>query len=406
MPLLTVIEAERLIQEATPPSPPTEMVVLTEALGRVLAEPVLADRDYPPINRATMDGIAVHRDAIARGTNPLTVECTIPAGVPAPRLRDPRNGCARIMTGAEVPENAEGIVPVEDVRVENGFARLVSPLAFTPGQHIHAKSIDRRRGDHLLEPGAFLDAPRIAILAAVGRSRIRVARAPRCAVISNGDEIVPIDREVIAPTEVRASNLIALCAGLTALGITEIDARHLPDDPGAITTAITEQLAVHDVLLLSGGVSKGAFDYIPSALAAAGARNVFHGVAQKPGKPLWFGKTDSCFVFGLPGNPVSTLSVFRRYVAPFIIRWMGGNPPLPRGIQLSGDIHPHPLLTLFIPVRVESAASGLDRAIPVEYHGSGDFAALSDSNGFIEMPPISREIVAKSRIFPFYSWHI
>lgn len=389
MALLSVQEAYGIIMSCALPHS-VETVAIHEATGRILAREIFADRDYPPINRATMDGIAVSGIA-ARAWR---LEATIPAGEPAKPLIDTAGGCAQIMTGAEVPANADAVVPFEDIDINGDIARLKNEASIMPGQHIHAKSADRRRGDRLLQPGVKLDAPRVAILAVTGHAMVPVVRLPRVGIISTGNEIVPVDAHSIQPTQVRASNQHGLISGLRQLGIHDIDVAHVADDAMAIHDAIANARRQCDVLLLSGGVSKGKFDYVPDALRSAGVEHVFHGIAQKPGKPLWFGRTSSCCVFGLPGNPVSTLTVFRRYVVPFIQCSLGMQPPEVESVSLGDGIQPHPTLTLLLPVK--KAGSRVD---PVTYHGSGDLAALAESDGFVEISPGS-----KSCLFSFYPW--
>lgn len=388
MALLSVHEAHKIIMQHARVMP-HETVQLAEATGRILAEPVYADRDYPPINRSTMDGIAV----CAGTPGPWRIEATIPAGHAAAALHDAHEGCARIMTGAEIPSNADAVVPVEDVEIQNECARLKPGITVKHGQFIHAKSADRRKGELILSPGIRLDAPRIAILAVLGCSSVRVAVQPRVAIITTGNEIVPVDYPNIQPAQTRSSNRHGLEAGLTAMGITPYICMHVRDDAGTIQQAIERALASCHLLLLSGGVSKGAYDYVPGALAAAGVKNIFHGVAQRPGKPLWFGTTSECLVFGLPGNPVSSLTVFRRYVVSCITKSLGAVEAEP--ILMHGHhVATASTLTQFLPVRV--AGNYADK---VEYHGSGDLAALAMSDGFLEIPPGSNE-----NMFVFYRW--
>ncbi len=395
MTLLSVADAYATIMEHRLPLA-TEEVPLEQAAGRILAQTILADRDYPPISRATMDGIAV--SAATKG--PWRIEATLPAGHPANPLRDTQSGGVQIMTGAEVPANADAVVPVEDIQLEGDTATLREGVDIVRGQNIHAKAFDRKRGDQLLEPGARLDAPRIAILAATGHARVRVARPPRVAILTTGSEVVPVDHPDIQPAQVRASNNIGLQAGLRLAGITDFTAEHIPDDEGHTINAIARALESCDLLLLSGGVSKGKFDYVPGALRQAGTHNLFHGVAQRPGKPLWFGRTETARVFGLPGNPVSTLTVFRRYVLPFIQLGMGMTPGEPVPVALATGLSPHPKLTLLTPCTLhQPAADAPAQARPVEYHGSGDLTALATSHGFVQIEPGS------SGSGSFFAWH-
>ena len=402
--MISVREASNAVC-AVLPETKTETIPLSISTGRVLCETVSADRDYPPINRATMDGIAICAPSWEHGVRAWTIEQIWAAGTPTTHLRDPLHGCAQIMTGASVPDNADGVIPFEQLDIRGPTATVHAETAFTRGQNIHAKSTDRKQGDVLLKQGVLLDAPRIAIMGSVGHAHVKVAVPPRVALLSTGDEIVPVDSKDIDPTHVRASNLLGLEAALRLLGISSIHARHVPDQRDTITNAISESLADYDILILSGGVSMGKFDYVPEALALAGVEKIFHGVAQKPGKPFWFGRTPSCRAFGLPGNPVSTLTVFRRYVAPYIQQSMGMNHVAPHMVRCRTELRPHPRLTTFPPVMTGISERGQHVAEPVTYHGSGDFAALAESQGFIEVPAGDLPF-PKDSAFPFYPWRV
>jgi len=402
MPLITVHDAYQTVMAEVPPIK-TESVPLAAATGRILAESVMADRDYPPINRATMDGIAISLDSWRSGVRLWKIEQTIAAGVSATPLKDHVNNCAQIMTGAEVPDNCSGIIPFEQVAIDADHARLLPSVEFIEGQHIHVKSSDRRQGDMLLKPGITLDAPRIAILAAVGHAIVHVAKPPRVAVLSTGNEVVPVEQKSVTATQVRASNSAALVAALRTCGVVEITDRHLPDDPEITYNEIRDALEHHDMIILSGGVSKGRYDFVPEALAKAGVQKIFHHVAQKPGKPFWFGKTDRNSIFALPGNPVSTLTVFRRYAVPYLRAGMGLPPPEVNTARIKQSIKPHPSLTTFPPVRVQINDEAVLDAEAVTYHGSGDFAALAESTGFLEIPAGNNPCPAGTR-FHYFPW--
>ncbi|HMO03398.1 MAG TPA: molybdopterin molybdotransferase MoeA [Kiritimatiellia bacterium] len=394
MTLPSVDQAYASILAHVPPCA-DETAPLDHAAGRILAEPVYADRDYPPIDRATMDGFAITFTAWQSGIRQWHLETTIPAGTPAPALHDPLHGCAAIMTGAEVPPGA-GILPVEDATRSGATITAAPDARFTDRAFVHARASDRRAGDLLLSPGQRLDAPRIAILAATGHAQIRVARTPRVTILSTGSEIVPVETTTPAPGQNRASNAAGLAAALRLLGIEPVAVRHLPDNLDATREAIAHALAISDLILLTGGVSKGQFDHVPAALEQNQVTRLLHGIAQKPGKPLWFGTRGPASVFGLPGNPVSTLTVFRRYVVPYLQKLSGATVETPRTVTLATPVAPHPTLTLFTPVRLTDPAT----AEPVTYHGSGDLAALATSDGFVERPPAP----AQPGPVPFRAW--
>ncbi len=395
MSLLTVAQACEIILSRAPP-PVAENIDIGNAAGRILQESVVADREYPPINRATMDGIAIALGSWNAGVRRWRIEGVIPAGVAAPDLKDPAHACLKIMTGAELPAGSDGIIPFEQIQLAGNEAVARDDAVFQDRQFVHAKASDRHKGDVLLKAGHVLDAPRIAILAAVGHASVKVARLPRVAVISTGNEIAPVEQQELAPTQSRASNAVALAAALHSFGVESVDLTHLRDDLQATVTTISQLIRTNDLVLLTGGISKGEYDFVPAALKQSGVAEEFHGVAQKPGKPLWFGQGANATVFGLPGNPVSTLTVYRRYVVPFLTRMTGRTAEPVRMVQLARQIKPHASLTLFPPVRLIDSGT----VDPVEYHGSGDFAALAESDGFVEIPPGSTD----STNVPFWAW--
>lgn len=387
--MLTVAEAEaRMLARAR--LRPAEIVSVKDAAGRVLREEVRADRDLPPFDRATMDGIAV---AFAPAQTEFRVEGVQAAGKPARRLADPHRGCFEIMTGAMRPEGADTLIPYEDLEIRDGTARIATGARIERGQFFHRQGTDRKAGDVLLPAGTRLRSPQIAIAVSTGRAHLTVAKPPRFAVISVGDELV----DAVAPIEsfqIRPSNAWGIRAALVGLGCPEAELARLPDDAARIESALAELLARCDGLIVSGGVSRGKFDFVPSALDRLGVRVEFHKIAQKPGKPMWFGVAPGDKpVFALPGNPVSTLACFHRYVKPFILRSLGARATPPESVLCAEAVRPDPALTLFLPVRRDADGVRL-----LEYHGSGDYAALGESDGFIELPPGESEIPAGYRV--------
>lgn len=394
--MLTVREAEsRMLARAR--VRPTEVVPAEHATGRVLREEIRADRDLPPFDRATMDGIAV---AFAPGRTEFRIEGVQAAGEPARQLVDPEHGCLEMMTGAMRPEGADTVIPYEDVELCNGLARIAPGAQIERGQFVHRQGTDRRAGDVLLPTGIRLCSPQIAIAVSVGCTSLTVARPPRYAVISVGNELVEPGAP-IEPFQIRPSNAWGLRAALYGLGCPDVELARLPDDPVRIESALAELLARCDGLIVSGGVSRGKFDFVPSSLDRLGVRVEFHKIAQKPGKPMWFGVAPGDKpVFALPGNPVSTLACFHRYVKPFILRSLGARASPPEVIRCADMLRPHPALTLFLPVRIEG-----DGARLLEYHGSGDYAALGESDGFIELPPGETAIPAGTSI-RYHRWDV
>lgn len=397
--MISVEEATRIIQSNLY-KPDVITVPLEQAVGAVLAGTVVADRDFPPFDRASMDGIAVSAEAYVSGRRQFAVEGMQPAGVPQKRLSDPAR-CLEVMTGAVVPEGADLVIRYEDVTINDGMA-TVNTDDYIPAQNIHRKGADVREGDVLLLPGTFLSPAEIALLASVGESQVKIRRQPRTAVISTGDELVDI-RVKPDNHQVRRSNGYALAAALQQAGIVP-DVHHLPDSEDMLRDGLRQIMAKNELVIVTGGVSRGKFDFVPAILEELGVKRHFHGVAQRPGKPFWFGTTsDGKSCFALPGNPVSTYMCFYRYVRPWLRASLG--VPL-RGLTaiLSEEFTFLPTLTYFLQVRVDVDAGRLI-AQPVPGGGSGDFANLGQVNGFLELPPES-SLFAAGEAFPFVPFRL
>lgn len=362
---------------------PTETVHLTEATGRVLQESIQADRDFPPFNRIAMDGIGIQFATYASGQRTFPVLGRQFAGQPQQTLTDP-TACLEVMTGAMLPAGVDTIIRYEDVTIADGQATItISDVE--QGQHIHRQSVDRKAGDHLVAAGSLLTPSAIAVAASVGQASVSVTKLPRVALISTGDELVDVD-ETPLPYQIRRSNTYMLRAALQSVGITA-SLNHIVDDEAILETRLTELLAENDVLILSGGVSAGKADFVPDVLAKIGVQKQFHQIAQRPGKPIWFGTTSANqTVFALPGNPVSTVLCAYRYVIPYLRASMGLPPELPRYAQLAESITFRPPITYFLPVRLISQPDGRMVAEPLPGSGSADFANLLDADGFMELP--------------------
>jgi molybdopterin molybdotransferase len=381
---------------------PIETRPLARLTGAVLAEPVHAERDLPPFDRATMDGIAFASDAWRSGTRRFRIAGTQAAGRPQLTLTDPGT-CLEIMTGAALPRGCDCIVPVERIRSADGWAELPGSLEIEAGMNIHTRGLDCRAGELLLQPGTRLGAPELAVLASAGRERAAVRTEPRIVVVTTGDELVEPGR-AIEPWQVRRSNAHALRAAIWSRGYTRIADDHLPDQPGIMHERLTAQLATHDVVILTGGVSMGRYDHVPRVLEELGVNRALHWVAQRPGKPLWFGVgPDGQAVFGLPGNPVSSLVCLVRYVLTALLAASGAERSAQDEIRLGADFHLRPALTFFLPVSVASDGATGAVAFPRPTRGSGDFVSLLGTDGFVELPPGPADYTI-GHVAPFYRW--
>jgi molybdopterin molybdotransferase len=380
--VLTVAEAlERILTAMA--ELPAEAVSTSAASGRVLRQIVEAERDQPPFDRVMMDGIAIRHADFAQGTRQFPLQVTQMAGDAAVALE--AGQCIEIMTGASLPLNADCIVPVERISVTDGVATLEGDYQPEVRQFIHPRASDHAAGTQLLTPGKRISPLDIAVIATAGLTDVQVSRSPRVRLISTGNELVAAG-DPIEPHQVRLSNGPAIQALLAQHGYTDCQQDHLVDEQAVLRERIADHLANADVLILSGGVSMGKADYVPEVLAELGVEVNFHKVSQRPGKPMWFGSgPDGQAVFALPGNPVSALVCCRQYVIPALAKASAETTGAPEFASLAADITFNPALTCFQPVRLISNAAGQLLAMPVKTNTSGDFAALSGTDGFVEL---------------------
>lgn len=391
--MITVKEADKIIS-AHVKLAAIERRPLEKSLGAVLREDIISDRPQPPFDKATMDGIAITSKNFKNGQRCFSVAGTQPAGVPALKIKN-KNACVEIMTGAVVPTAFDCVVPIEQVD-RRGQVAIVQASSVTAWANVRRQGDDCKKGARLLNKGAILTAPQIGIASSVGKSVVSVSRKPRVAIISTGDEIVDIAGP-IQQFQIRKSNSYALKAVFEKDRLFDTELFHIVDNKGKLKSRIAAIVQKFDVLVLSGGVSMGKFDYVPEVLKDLGVKVLFHKVNQKPGKPFWFGKSGSGkLVFALPGNPVSTLVCAYRYALPHLKKSLGINAGR-HSVVLAKDFEKQTSLTYFLPVRVEEG-----KAYPVSIGGSGDFAALANSDGFVELSEKTR--FKSGEAVPFYSW--
>jgi molybdopterin molybdotransferase len=386
--MLEVHAAETLIHE-TLVSFGQEVVLLDQACGRTLAETVTADRDQPAFDRVTMDGVAFAYRDWERGIRTFVHRGIVAAGDPPTRLEGP-GSCVEIMTGARLPAGADTVVPVERVVVCDDRVSPAPDAEPRPWQFVHRQGSDHPAGSRLLAPGAAIGPPEIAVLATVGASRVRVARRPAVAVVSTGNELVDVD-EPVEPFQIRSSNDRAIQASLERHGIGPVTRALIPDDPDRLRREIGKLHDANDVLILSGGVSMGKYDYVPRMLAELGGEQIFHKIRQRPGKPMWFGRSGAGKpVFALPGNPVSALVCLVRYVIPGLHRAMGGSGPAEEWVQLATTVELDHDLSAFLPVRLQHGATGQCLASLRPTNTSGDLTSLAGTEGVVELPRTDR----------------
>ena len=400
--MLTPAEAEERISRHLS-CLPIESLPVGQCAGAILRENVYAERDQPPFDRVAMDGIALDSARLAAGRRSFRIQATQAAGDPPLTLASGEH-CIEIMTGAVLPGGCDAIVPVERITVANGEATLAADASISCGQFVHARGSDQRQGALLLEAGMRLESPDVAVAAGAGMARLRVSQQPSIMVISTGNELVE-PGDPIEAWQLRRSNAYGLAAALRRRGFARVADDHLPDDAGVLQERLKQHLDTYEVLILTGGVSMGRFDLVPAALAACGVQQVFHQVAQRPGKPFWFGTApNGAAAFALPGNPVSTLVCLARYVIPALDRAMGAREPQQgEKIALAAPVRFDVPLAGFVPVRVETDEWGRPWATAVATNGSGDFASLAGTAGFVELPP-GPNIYAKGFVTRLYRW--
>jgi molybdopterin molybdotransferase len=393
--MLSPAAAENLIRSHAPRLP-VAPVALRDAAGCVLQQTVQAERDQPPFDRVSMDGIAI---ASSSGARQFRIAGVQAAGAAPLTLAAPTD-CFEAMTGAMLPSGCDCVVPVERIAVANGIATLHDDVATTPWLNIHRRGVDCKAGDVVLQPGTRLLAPEVAVLASAGLVHVQVARQPRIVVISTGDELV----EPGAPLtdwQIRRSNVFAVMAALRTRGYMRVADDHIADSEQLLRERLRAHLENADVLILSGGVSMGKFDFVPKILSELNVQQHFHKIAQRPGKPMWFGtRDDGKAVYALPGNPVSTLVCLVRYVIPGLEAATGLVPPAPILLPLTQSYRLMADLTTLLPVKLVGNPSG---AQPQPTKGSGDFTSLLGSDGFVELPP-GPEAAAAGTPVKFYRW--
>jgi len=381
---------------------PIESLPLTQCVGATLRENIYAERDQPPFDRVAMDGMAVDSEALRRGLKRFRVQGIQAAGAPPVRLGD-GDVAIEVMTGAILPPGSDCVIPVEQLEVAEGYASLSAAVVNSPYQNVHRRGSDSRQGALLLEAGTLLRAPEIAVAASAGMARVRVSSQPAVMIISTGDELIE-PGDPIADYQVRRSNAYAVAATLRTRGFGRVGDDHVPDDEVLMRERLALHLTTHEVVILSGGVSMGKFDLVPKVLQQLGVQEVFHRIAQRPGKPMWFGiGPHGQAVFGLPGNPVSTLVCLIRYVIPAIAEAMGTKRALPERLALAAPVTFQQALTYFLPVAIDHDDWGRPWANPRRPNGSGDFLSLTGTDGFVELPP-GPNTYPKGFVTTVYRW--
>jgi molybdopterin molybdotransferase len=363
--------------------PAVERVRLLEGTGRVLAEEVRADRDQPPFARATRDGFACRAEDLALG--PLRVMGQVRAGEAWTGGEIALGEAVEIMTGAPVPAGADCVVMVEHVTATDEGVALAGPREIAAGENVVPAGAEARAGDVVIPAGRRMGVTEIGAAGACGAAEVGVFERPRVAILATGDELVEVTETPLAH-QIRNSNSYSLAAQVKAVGGEPVVFGIVPDEQAATERAIGEASGC-DLVLLTGGVSMGRFDFVERALLAMGAEFFLTGARIQPGKPVVFGKLPETYFLGLPGNPISTMVTFALFAAPLVRALAGETDVEPRFVlaRVEGEVQVKAGLTRFLPARMESDVRGA-RVRRIAWQGSGDLAAAARANGFLVVP--------------------
>ena len=366
---------------------------VNDALGDVLAREIRSDRDYPPFDRSTRDGYAVHANEAAVGVKLRSIG-EIKAGDAVSEPLAPGT-CIQIMTGAAVPPGADAVVMIEFT--ERNGDEVTFHRASSPGQNLVPRGSEARMGDLALNSGLRLGYAELAVAAQVGAAEVCCFSRPRVAILSTGDEVVPII-ETPGPFQIRNSNSVSLASQVRLAGGEPVPLGNALDRVDDLSAKVEQGLR-EDILVLSGGVSMGKYDLVESVLKSLGAEFFFDAVAVRPGKPAVFGRRRDTFVFGLPGNPVSTMVTFQLFVT-LAIDILGGAQPRPLPFleaSLAEPMHEKGGLTHFLPAHFDSR-EGSPQVRPLRWQGSGDIATLTQANCFVVVPADRQDMAAGERV--------
>ena len=390
--LITVAQAQKILHEHLL-FLPTCKLPLAQCIGKKLVADIIADRQHPPYDRVAMDGIAVSSLSLQK-QDEFIIQAIQGAGQ-APLTLEKSSHCIEVTTGACLPTGTDTVIQYEKLHLAEGKAKLNCSKDSLAKKNIHFQGSDYSKDALLVPKGTVLNSTHIAIAASVGQVELEVFSLPKIALVSTGDEILPAETKNLEDWQIRGSNFVAIAADLASLGFGDITSLHLADDYHKLKESLEEVLVQNDVILLSGGVSMGKFDFVPQVLQDLGVEEIFHKIRQKPGKPLWFGRNASKVVFGLPGNPVSSLICFRRYVQDYLYACQEINISCKK-VFFDEEVKFKNDFSLFLPVVLQGGQAKL-----VQGNGSGDFASLASSDGFIELCPSSWGTKEVS----FYSWN-
>ena len=368
---------------------PTEEIPRSSLCGRVLSAAILADRDYPPYDRVTMDGVAL---SYREGQSKYRLSKTVEAGQPEVQIEDV-DTAFRINTGGVLPAGCDTVVPVEELTFSGEYVILEAPEKIKRGQFIHRKGSDTLAGQEVLPIGTLVDSSVMLLLASLGVASASVYRAPRVALLTTGAEVVAPEARPL-PHQIRQSHMTAISTALDKLGVSSLVHEHVADSRESFQCFFDTHLSEVDVIITCGAISRGTTDYLREVISSYAGAPVFHGVTQRPGKPLAFWNSPAP-IFSLPGNALSALICFHHYVQPALRKMMGDHSLSKRMVKVLGDIPAHHFV-LHIPARLEDG--GTVRLLATS--NSGDFVSMVGSQGYVTIPPDHKS----NNLVEFASW--
>ena len=401
--VISVDKATELILKTQKPRVETKVSIL-KSMGQILSQPILADRNLPPYDRVMMDGFAARSESLASGVARFRLVAEQAAGSHGAKISNP-DECIEVSTGAPLPYGANVVLPVEWSRRKGEFVQFEFPNndAIRSWLYVHREASDYVVGTELIPAGTKVGPPEVAVAASCGYSRLDVFKSPSVSIIGTGAELVDIDEKPL-PHQIRKSNIYALASTCQSIGVHDLKIETANDEIRVLKKVIRSLEKTSDVLVFSGGVSMGRHDHLPNALMGCGYERIFHGVSQTPGKPMWFGrKPNGAIAFGLPGNPVSALVCFVRYVEPLVRCLLGCPRAIQPVVELDQKIEFEPPLTRFLPVRLKESSGQNPAATPCVPNNSGDLAALSGTDGFVELDAEMKTFRKGFRV-RFFSW--
>lgn len=394
--MVTTQEALDLVLKSTPVTT-TEIISIEDSNNRVLSKEIRASRAYPPFDRVIMDGIAISKETTNRE---FPIEKIIRAGENLTKLEN-KDACIEVMTGCMLPTNCDFVIPYEEVEIKDAKAKIIKS-DYTYKRFVHERASDYNENDLLIEKNTLVTSAVISVIASQGIKEIEVYKLPKITIISSGNELKELS-ESIEQHQIYRSNPYTLEKELKGLASFEILKVHMQDDLSETIQTIESALEQSDIVIISGGVSKGKFDFIPKALEELNVKKIFHRVSQRPGKPLYYGVKNNKQVFGLPGNPVSSLVCLRKYVMLSIEKRIGIPRReyfgvLTRPITFKND------LTYFVGVSESYDKNGTLLLTPIETNTSGDFNSFCHTTGIIELPK-ARQDFRPGESYPYYPWN-